>query len=222
MIVLARLFLLLPLATAEAQLPPSLASHVDPVFPAELKGTSVTDGYVTVAYVVRLDGAIDDAVALEATHAAFATAVLDVLPSWRFSPVVDAVPRREVLRLLFQQTGAVTPLSHRDATKAAFPLALAARLPIRTVGWPELTAPPERLASPSPATTATSGGNVAISYVIDTQGRVRVPAVVGESDPGLAAAAVAAVKQWRFTPPLHNGLPVLVEDTRSFTFAARP
>jgi TonB family protein len=155
-------------------------------------------------------------VVMEASHAAFGEAVLEVLPMWRFEGVTSALPRREVLRFVFKQTDAIISLSHRDATKAAFPQAAEERMPIRTVQWMQLNAPPERLAAPSPQPLAQ--GKVAISYVIDTSGKVRVPAVINATQTELGLAALAAVKQWQFAPPVHEGMPVLVEDTRSFTF----
>jgi outer membrane biosynthesis protein TonB len=50
--------------------------------------------------------------------------------------------------------------------------------------------------------------------VIDTEGKVRVP-VATVSDPQLAQSVLDAVKQWRYAPPTQDGLPVLVEVTRS-------
>jgi TonB family protein len=198
------------------QLPTGLIGYERPEYPLELKGTSITDGYTTIAFVVRADGAIDDAVVMEASHPAFGEAVMDVLPVWRFERTASALPRREVIRFVFRQTDAVMSLSHRDATKAAFPLDHEERLPIRTVQWMQLASPPERLASPAPQPPAR--GKVAVSYIIDTTGKVRVPAVVNATQPELGLAALAAVKQWQFAPPMHDGMPVLVEDTRSFTF----
>jgi len=202
------------------QLPKNVLSYERPSYPLELKAASVTDGYATLAFVVRSDGGIDDAVVLEASHPAFGESVLEVLPMWRFeSAAAGALPRREVLRFEFKQTDGVVSLSHRDAAKAAFPLE--ERTPIRTVSWTNLATPPERLSTLPPTVKATGTGNVAVSYIIDTQGKVRVPAVVNATRPDLGMAALAAVKQWQFSPPMHDGLPVLVEDTRSFTFGKK-
>lgn len=199
-----------------AQLPAGLLSYERPDYPLELKGTSITDGYATIAFVVRADGMLDDAVVMEASHPAFGEAAMQVLPAWRFEGTASALPRREVLRFVFRQTDAVMSLSHRDAAKAAFPLAEQERLPIRTMQWMQLASPPERLAAPAPQPRAQ--GKVAVSYIIDTAGKVRVPAVLNATQPELGLAALAAIKQWQFTPPMHEGMPVLVEDMRAFTF----
>jgi TonB family protein len=201
---------------------PGLLSYQRPAYPLELKALNITDGYTSVAFVVRADGSIDDAVVMEASHIAFGAAVMDVLPTWRFeSAAATALPRREILRFMFRQTDAVTTLSHRDATKAAFPSMGEQRLAIRTLQWVDLVSPPERLSALSPAVKPGDTGKVSISYIIDTTGKVRVPAVVNATDPDLGVAALAAVKQWQFAPPMHDGMPVLVEDVRSFTFGKK-
>jgi TonB family protein len=208
------------LGTAAAQLPTSLQTYKSPSFPAELKGTLTTAGYTTIAYVVRSDGSIDDAVVLEASHVAFAEAAMAVVPDWRFEPIPNTLPRREVLRLQFSQTDAIKMLSHLDSTRAAFPLSQSERLPIRTLPSTELEQPLERVSTITPRSSV--AGQVAVSYVIDTEGRVRVPTVTNAPNDQVALAVVEAVKQWRFKPSMHEGVPVLVEDRRSFTFAPRP
>ena len=53
-----------------------------------------------------------------------------------------------------------------------------------------------------------------INFVIDREGNVRVP-VVNVEDPELAKVVLAAVRTWRYTPPLHQQEPVAVEVTRA-------
>jgi outer membrane biosynthesis protein TonB len=197
----------------DKELPAGLLSYKRPAYPLELKALNITDGYTTVAFVIRADGQIDDAVVMEASHIAFGAAVIDVLPSWRFeSSTENSPPRREIQRFIFRQTDAVTTLSHRDATKAAFPAASDQRLPVRTLPWAELATPPERLSMLSPAVKPGDAGKVVVSYIIDTDGKVRVPAVVNATSPDLGMAALAAVNE---------GMPVLVDDVRSFTFGKK-
>jgi TonB family protein len=70
---------------------------------------------------------------------------------------------------------------------------------------------------------ATKPGNeahdVTVEFYIDEQGRVRMAAVPREAaDDIYSAAAVAAVEQWRFEPPLRKGKPVLVLVEQLFRF----
>jgi TonB family protein len=61
--------------------------------------------------------------------------------------------------------------------------------------------------------------SVTVEFYIDEEGKVRMPAVARESvDDEYAAAAVAAVEQWRFEPPLRKGRPVLVYAQQEFDF----
>ena len=64
---------------------------------------------------------------------------------------------------------------------------------------------------PAAAQAAGREGWVVLNAVIDTQGVVKTvtPAATSESD--LISAAIAAVKQWKFTPTLLNGAPSEVQ-----------
>jgi protein TonB len=61
-----------------------------------------------------------------------------------------------------------------------------------------------------PAASRAAGieGNVLISATIDKFGTVVNPKVVSKVDPDLAAAALDAVRQWRYKPALLNGQPM--------------
>jgi len=58
-----------------------------------------------------------------------------------------------------------------------------------------------------PAEAARTGqtGRVSVGVIIDTAGRVEDARVIAASDPVFAAPAIAAVRQWRFTPGRKNG-----------------
>lgn len=63
-------------------------------------------------------------------------------------------------------------------------------------------------------------GIVILDLVIDTEGRV-VETTVIRSIPGLDAAALAAVRQWRYSPVKVDGQPVSVRLTVPITFALK-
>jgi TonB family protein len=48
-------------------------------------------------------------------------------------------------------------------------------------------------------------GEVTVSFIVDTNGDVQDASVLKSSDPDLSAAALAAVKQWKFSPGRRNG-----------------
>jgi TonB family protein len=211
---------------------PPLTLYAAPAFPEGLRLTSVTDGYATVIMTLREDGSVDDVVALEASHPAFVESVLKAVRQWRFDtaqPIQEAAasrPRREVIQFDFRRTGTIDSVSQRDATKAFFPQRPAAgELPLRTVDWEQLDVPPQRIAVVQPKVPqglrTTDKGYASLSFVIDADGNVRVPAVAQSSHAEFGAAAVAAVKQWRFAPPRQGDTAIQVWATRSFSFGAK-
>jgi protein TonB len=52
------------------------------------------------------------------------------------------------------------------------------------------------------------GQSVQVEFVVDTTGHATGINIKSASDRAFAEAVVDAVKQWKFTPALHNGAPV--------------
>lgn len=55
---------------------------------------------------------------------------------------------------------------------------------------------------------APAGAEALISFVVDIAGVPQAVTVSETTHPGLAAAAIEAVKQWRFTPVVRDGVTV--------------
>ena len=72
-------------------------------------------------------------------------------------------------------------------------------------------------AYPAVAKAARAQGTVVVNIVVDEAGRVS-EAVAASGHPLLQEAAVAAVRQWRFTPTLLSGQPVNVSGTATVNF----
>jgi len=208
-----------------AGLPPLTGFQPMP-FPESLRLTSVADGYALVMFTVGRDGAVDDAVAIEASHPAFVGVVQEGLASWRFEAMDSkTTPRRELIQFDFRRTGQVASVSHRDAAKGFFPSSAQTTPAIRTVEWDQLSQPPQRTVSVMPVYPQGLGGSprgfAVVNYIIDSTGAVRVPAVIEASDARFGEEVLKAVRQWRFAAPMHEGQPVNVRMTRSFNFGAR-
>jgi protein TonB len=71
---------------------------------------------------------------------------------------------------------------------------------------------------PAIARAARVRGLVIVQAVIDTSGRVQEARVLRSDSPLLEEAAIAAVRQWTYTPTLLNGVPVSVIMTVSINF----
>lgn len=194
----------------------AFSEYEAPDFPYRLKPTAITRGYCVLAVTVDEGGRVEDAVGLEATDPAFVEAVLEVMPSWVFAPTATSAsqPRREIMHFQFRRSGVVSQSTHRDAGKSMFAEADERYVRVRTVAWEDVDRAPVRLSGGPPGTFSRDlvpQGGAELSFIIDQAGRVRVPVVVGTTDPALGEAALGAIKEWRFSPPTRRGQPVLVE-----------
>src|SRR6266853_3764 len=129
---------------------------------------------------------------------------------------------------------------------AIFSLCLSSSLVSASAQQPEPSAPPHMVSQkvademllskvapeyPDAVKNANTSGQIVIMFTIDKDGRVAVAMAVPRDfagresrnidDPKLRRAAVAAVKQWRYRPYLHNGDPVEVDTSVILPFDFR-
>jgi TonB family protein len=196
--------------------------------------TLETDGSAVVAFTIRADGRVDDAVTLTASDRRVAAPAREAVMQWRFErdPVLgrgrdaelDAVLRREVVEFVFKRDK-VTGMNHREGAKAWFPAD--GESAVRTVSSAELDVPLVRRSPTAdedagePLAGLSVGGRAIVSFVIDETGQVRVPVVLSADAPELADAALAVVARWFYEPPTDDGRPVLVEERNALTFQPR-
>jgi TonB family protein len=190
-----------------------------------------TDGSAVVAFTVRADGRVDDAVTLVASDRRVADPAREAVMKWRFErdavlgrgrdAQLDVVLRREVVEFVFKRDK-VTGMNHREGAKAWFPED--GRSAVRTVPSTDLDASLVRGLLPvhedaaEPPASSSVGGRATLSFVIDETGKVRVPIVETADAPEVAAAALAVVARWVYDPPTADGRPVLVEERKTLTF----
>lgn len=207
---------------------PGLISYDMPRFPPQLVDVKAGDGEVVMVITIDAEGRVNDSVILEATNEAFSSSATAAVSDWRFSAATmaandDTWPRREVLQFSFKRTGAVTTMSHAEAARDSFVTASTPQF--RAVPWHQLDNEPQRVAGAMPVVSKASlvkrgDKPLVISFVIDREGRVRVPVVAGADDPALANAALEAIRQWRYTAPLYREEAVAVEVTRALVLPA--
>jgi hypothetical protein len=214
------------LALAEAQ-SLGLVSYRAPSVPA-----LATDGSATVAFTIRADGRVADAVTLVASDRKLAEPAREAVLRWRFErdavfgrgrdAELDKVMRRELVEFVFKRDK-VTGMNHREGAKAWFPRD--GKPAVRTVTSGALDTPPlARRSLPAEGDTdrspsrVTAAGNASVSFVIDETGRVRVPLVETADRPELTGIALDVVTRWLFDPPRQDGQPVLVERRHLLTF----
>jgi TonB family protein len=203
----------------EIRLLQGLTRYVAPTFPLELRGVKWGDGHVVMVLTIDSQGQVSDSLPLAANHDAFVQSASKAISGWQFSPADSAtVPRRETVEFEFRRQGVVTTLSHAESAREAF--ISTSVIERKTVQWHELDAEPKRLVSPMPKVSRMALqrlGNrpLMINFIIDAQGRVRLPVISATEDRELAEQVLAVVKEWRYSPPLRQSNPVAVEVTRS-------
>lgn len=208
-------------AEETAPVKPGWVHYRAPIFPPGLGG--VINGAGDVVMVVTVDdkGKIIESIALQATRIEFVEAINRVSGDWQFEATASNTwPRREVLEFNFRRSGVVTAISHAEAAKEEF--VTTNELKIRTMQWKDLDAEPQKISSAMPKVSKTmlveyGSKPLLVHFIIDEQGRVRVP-VVSTDNAELAEAVLNAVRQWRYSPPLYQQKPTAVEVTRALTF----
>jgi len=66
------------------------------------------------------------------------------------------------------------------------------------------------------------GGTVTVVFIVDEHGKVAEEAVVESANSFFDAAALRAVKKWRFTPATYDGIPIRSIVDVPITFRLRP
>jgi TonB family protein len=217
----------LPSAEAYAATPELPFRHyTEPIFPLPLLSTTVTRGHATVSYMVSVDGKVEDALTIAASHPSFGRAVTDAMRSWEIDPSSLVPGRRETVQFLFVREHAVTSLTQGEAAKTLFSPSQDNAMAVQTVSWADLSSPPQRLAFVAPsypdeARARHLQGSATVNFFIDENGAVRLPTVTRADDLSFGRELLRAVRQWRFAPPLSQGRPVQVQVERQFSFAVR-
>jgi TonB family protein len=198
------------------------------VFPPELLAEGIDEGEVQAVLSVDAQGKLSDLLIVGYTNPAFADAVSKALPTWTYDAArihgrpqasrvdIDITFSSEVnimvINLGWHYWENVANAVRRFVYKT-YKLGDLDRIPTPTQivrpGVPNGDAP-------------ASDRTVTVEYFIDESGHVRVPTVDrDQAGDALAAAAIAAVEQWKFEPPMRHGRPVLVLVREDFTFRAK-
>jgi TonB family protein len=174
-----------------------------PVYPREQLLAGET-GAATVEFTVSDRGGTENARLVFATRPEFGAALLAAVESWVFNPA--------------QNEGRLVPANLRVIHEFAPPLSgpVAGLLPAMRPGgpgiggaggldrrlsplWRGFPVYPQRLRAERPA------GRAVIEFIVDREGRARLPRVVSATHDAFGWAAAAAISQWVFEPPQRQG-----------------
>lgn len=227
-------FLLFPLCVALLGAAPTpdpavdslrLIERVDPVFPSEVTLLGISKGVVACVVDVDVHGKVEDVLITAHTHRSFGRVVREALPLWTFEPAKlhgVPVPAQTKLTFTIEAIGVVVTMDNGTYLRNRIDSVLGIQWDYRTYTLQELDAipVPQKTVTPSypPELAQRNRGIVRVDFYIDENGKVRVPLAQPDAPQELAAVAVAAVRQWQFSPPVRGGRPVLAFASQEFKF----
>lgn len=200
------------------------------VYPFSMMLSGIFSGEARVVISVDAAGQLSDTLVVGYTNAAFAEAAVGALKRWTFEPArAHGVARASRAHVLFTfkndmsaMVQSLPGMADANALRSAGERYVYRACQLRDLDRIPI---PAQVVAPAPSKGGLRGGKrtVTVEFYIDEEGRVRVPAIGrDEADDTYAAAAVAAVEQWRFEPPVRKGRPVLVLARQDFTFVPKP
>jgi len=205
----------------------SLVEYVAPEFPGAASLEGVAEGTAAIMFSHDAAGRVNDALAIESTHPAFAREAVEAVRRWKVAPHGEngcVCQSAHVIRFSFRAGGLVrlNPAAgaavRREASRqAASPEALA-------VTFDGLETRPRLLNSAMPTLpaglrSALKSGSVRVTFLVDEKGRIRVPSIVSTPLPALGAAVLEALAQWRYEAPQKNGQAVVAMTDLNFDFS---
>ncbi|RKX33283.1 MAG: hypothetical protein DRP71_10615 [Verrucomicrobia bacterium] len=197
-----------------------------PIYPSDLNRTGITKGFAAIAFGVDAEGNLIDYLPVAYTHEDFYTSSIDALTRWRFDPALEAgQPRAVVMQMTFnfESSGNVVEMRVGDDVNAQFNRMRPTPEAFRICKLDELDQVPVPVSIVSPSYPEAFLGSrlegaVTIEFYIDESGDVRLPAVIEQSAGDFAGAAMEAVRQWKFEPPMKEGIPVFAVARQRFSF----
>ena len=198
-------------------------------FPGEAVHEGVATGRATVGVFVDAAGQPKDFLLIRCTKPYFGTALLEEAKRRIFTPKQlkgAAIPSAFVFSYAFEPPAGMNAISNFEAaSRRSEDIQGGAQYVYRPRNETELDGGklvPTQVALPVlPRALVPKDGKpvrALVSFYVDEQGRVRLPNVESSLPPQFVTAAVAAVQQWAFKPPLLKGQPVLVRTMRALTF----
>ncbi len=206
--------------------PLRIRNKVKPDFPAALRNSHYYQGFAKVVFMVDTSGRSYDFILIEATHPLFGVEAISALQRWQVEPaIIDSRinPSRHTVEVKFRNVGlaiekrlggGIPTREKPDSSVGTY---------YHTFDLNELDRIPKYLAKDSPVLPtgiepAEMRGLVKIEFFIDEKGKVRAPGVLMSTNDRLDDAAITAVVNWQFEPPLKDGKPVVARAVQSFLF----
>jgi TonB family protein len=210
------------------RVPVQIVQTTEAIYPPALLMEGVSSGEVWMLITVDDTGTLTDAMITRTTHQGFAPEALRVARGLTYRPArIDGNPVsvRTEIHLSFESTGQVMTLDSNSTLQQL--IAFAGRgdfinhlcTPNELDGMPTLLQTVAPLHPRKANDGSATEGRAVLDFIIDENGKPRMPVVLSSTDIDFAAAAASALAQWRFTPPSRRGQPVAVQVRQEFIFS---
>ena len=192
--------------------------------PFPLLGRQMVFGYAEVLFVVDARGVPGDFVVLKETNPVFSDAIIRTIRKAKFEPARvsdEVVSSRVIYRNYFHFVGGAA-IRH-GTEKVPSKSEMADTATVRVHDPAELDQPLTVVEQVAPAypealLEAALGGGVLVEFYVAEDGSVKAPLVISSSHEMLSESALAAIRNWKFNPPLISGKPVTVVTRRKISF----
>ena len=199
----------------------------DPVFPLRLMQRAVTQGEARVVISVDSTGELMEWLVIGYTQPEFADSAVAAIKAWKFEAArLQGKPVAATAELRFYYTAQGVVVSSQNLNEMFETLIrqmLGGRYLYQPCALSELDRLPVPVATVAPVyprELAQKGvqGTVEVEFYIDQTGAVRLPSATTKDNVELSGLAIAALSQWKFTPPTSRGQGVLVKAVQTFNF----
>lgn len=205
--------------------PPRLTASVRPVYPQAALAADRT-GKATVRYIVDETGHVAVASVSDASSPEFGLALLAAVEQFAYEPALKGGrPSKAVLAFSqeFNRDERFQVIAPEDLALVR----LEAKNSPKIVGVDELDGkltPISRRPPRFPLSRLKDGtpGQAVIEFLIDEEGRARLPRIASATDEAFGYAAVQSVATWRFEPPTRGGRAAIVRVKVPVNFNLEP
>jgi len=193
------------------------------VYPIGLLNEGVSHGMAKAVLHVNAQGQLVDFLVVAYSRPEFAASTEQAIKKWKFEPeYIDNEPVDTITEITFNFESKGLMVVYKNGFNFPYPDVYieggyhACNMKnLDRIPTPVNIVPP---AYPSEGGDKGITGKVVVDFYIDETGKARFVASPRGSNPLLAEIAVAAVKQWQFSPPTRQGKPVLVHAQQAFDF----
>ncbi len=207
-----------------------IINQVKPQFPESVLSMGINNGFADVVFIVDERGHSRDFVVAAASHKEFGKSAMEAIKKWRFNPLlVEGKPQtsRVKVEVKFEYDGVSIAKFPNLIDEAIMRSGRDSLLFDSISNLGQLDREPKLINRATPVypesmKKAERSGFVIVDFFIDPSGNVKAPGIKMATNDEFAIAALAAVKEWKFEPPMKRGKPIYARVKQQFNFSHIP